>query len=148
MSTSRSLSEMCSHDCKVCSDSLCESPEREQIIRAPASIDYQTLRSSHLQQVHELLSRTFWPGIDGTFLGNSLLRMRLCLFYCCSERRTALLARTMHSRSHLQTACRRCSVPVLPTRDIHHVPRCQSWMGKLSHCDVRYLLDHVIITLK
>lgn len=82
--------------------------------------------------------------LSGVFNPND----RLCLFSRCSERRTAILARTMHSRSHLQTACRRCSVPVLPTRDIHHVPRCQSWMGKLSHCDVRYLLDHVIITLK
>ncbi|EJD07603.1 uncharacterized protein FOMMEDRAFT_16249 [Fomitiporia mediterranea MF3/22] len=39
-------------------------PEREQARRPTAPIDYQSLRPSHLPQVHDLLSRTFWPGIN------------------------------------------------------------------------------------
>ncbi|KAH8111048.1 hypothetical protein DFH11DRAFT_710853 [Phellopilus nigrolimitatus] len=39
-------------------------PEREQASRPSAPIDYQALHPSHLQQVHDLLSRTFWPGVD------------------------------------------------------------------------------------
>ena len=41
------------------------SPEREQTRRPAAPIDYQSLRASHLPQVHDLLTRVFWPGIDG-----------------------------------------------------------------------------------
>ncbi|KAI5124270.1 hypothetical protein M0805_005119 [Coniferiporia weirii] len=39
-------------------------PEREHASRPSAPIDYQALRQTHLPQVHDLLSRTFWPGID------------------------------------------------------------------------------------
>ncbi|KAL5513217.1 hypothetical protein ACEPAH_3615 [Sanghuangporus vaninii] len=41
-------------------------PEREQARRPAAAIDYQSLRASHLPQVHDLLTRVFWPGIDVT----------------------------------------------------------------------------------
>ncbi|THH09901.1 hypothetical protein EW145_g1695 [Phellinidium pouzarii] len=39
-------------------------PDREQTSRPSAPIDYQALHPSHILQVHDLLSRTFWPGID------------------------------------------------------------------------------------
>ncbi|TFK63248.1 hypothetical protein BDN72DRAFT_847777 [Pluteus cervinus] len=39
-------------------------PEREQAGGILAPITFVSLSSSHLDQVHDLLSRTFWPGID------------------------------------------------------------------------------------
>jgi hypothetical protein len=47
------------------------SPEREQPIEVEAPIEYTTLQPSHLDQVHDLLSRAFWAGIDGK--------------YCCTD---------------------------------------------------------------
>ncbi|CCM02563.1 uncharacterized protein FIBRA_04666 [Fibroporia radiculosa] len=39
-------------------------PEREQPIEIEAPIEYVALHPSHLPQVHDLLARTFWDGID------------------------------------------------------------------------------------
>ncbi|KDQ18878.1 hypothetical protein BOTBODRAFT_638946 [Botryobasidium botryosum FD-172 SS1] len=39
-------------------------PEREQPLETLSSIDYVTLSPFHLPQIHDLLRRTFWPGID------------------------------------------------------------------------------------
>ena len=41
------------------------SPEREQPVEVEAVIEYVTLRPSHLDQIHDLLARAFWAGIDG-----------------------------------------------------------------------------------
>lgn len=41
------------------------SPEREQPVEVEAPIEYTTLQPSHLDQVHDLLGRAFWTGIDG-----------------------------------------------------------------------------------
>jgi hypothetical protein len=42
------------------------SPERTQSLEAPVPIRYVSLQPSHLQQVHDLLARAFWDGIDGS----------------------------------------------------------------------------------
>jgi hypothetical protein len=42
------------------------SPTREHVVETLAPITYVTLQSCHLQQVHDLLGRSFWSGIDGT----------------------------------------------------------------------------------
>jgi hypothetical protein len=42
------------------------SPTREHEVETLAPITYVTLQSCHLQQVHDLLGRSFWSGIDGT----------------------------------------------------------------------------------
>ncbi|KLO19093.1 hypothetical protein SCHPADRAFT_818852, partial [Schizopora paradoxa] len=39
-------------------------PERETVERCIHPIDYQRLQTEHLPQLHDLLSRTFWPGIN------------------------------------------------------------------------------------
>ncbi|KAH7885772.1 hypothetical protein F5I97DRAFT_1150829 [Phlebopus sp. FC_14] len=39
-------------------------PERDPIPRVPTPITYVTLQPVHLRQVHELLARVFWAGID------------------------------------------------------------------------------------
>ncbi|KAF8628804.1 hypothetical protein AX15_003719 [Amanita polypyramis BW_CC] len=39
-------------------------PEREQADEVLGPILYTTLQESHLDQVHDLLERTFWPGIN------------------------------------------------------------------------------------
>ncbi|KDQ50715.1 hypothetical protein JAAARDRAFT_141426 [Jaapia argillacea MUCL 33604] len=39
-------------------------PEREQPSETRAPITYVSLQSSHLPQVHDLLARSFWAGID------------------------------------------------------------------------------------
>ncbi|KAJ8583851.1 hypothetical protein M405DRAFT_854193 [Rhizopogon salebrosus TDB-379] len=39
-------------------------PERTQSLEAPVPIRYVSLQLSHLQQVHDLLARAFWDGID------------------------------------------------------------------------------------
>ena len=48
------------------------SPEREQpnevSMDGDAPIVYRSLHPSHLKQVHDLLGRVFWDGIDGTYL--------------------------------------------------------------------------------
>jgi len=41
------------------------SPEREQPVETVAPIEYVTLRPAHLDQIHDLLARTFWEGING-----------------------------------------------------------------------------------
>ena len=41
------------------------SPERDQTERPPTPITYVSLQPSHLCQVHDLLARVFWDGIDG-----------------------------------------------------------------------------------
>jgi len=43
------------------------SPGQELPEDATAPIDYVTLERWHLPQIHDLLSRIFWPGIDGEF---------------------------------------------------------------------------------
>ncbi|PPQ72446.1 hypothetical protein CVT26_003775 [Gymnopilus dilepis] len=39
-------------------------PERECSVEETAPITYSTLQAHHLPQVHDLLERSFWPGID------------------------------------------------------------------------------------
>ncbi|KAI0705242.1 hypothetical protein BC835DRAFT_1261536 [Cytidiella melzeri] len=39
-------------------------PEREQVTEVEAPIEYVTLQRWHLPQVHEMLARAFWTGID------------------------------------------------------------------------------------
>ncbi|GBE86539.1 hypothetical protein SCP_0904180 [Sparassis crispa] len=39
-------------------------PEREQLVETIAPIEYVTLQASHIDQVHDLLGRVFWAGID------------------------------------------------------------------------------------
>jgi len=39
-------------------------PERSQPERTPIPITYVSLQPSHLRQVHELLARVFWEGVD------------------------------------------------------------------------------------
>jgi len=41
-------------------------PDAEHPVRVDAPIEYSTLRRDHLPQVHELLNRAFWSGIDVT----------------------------------------------------------------------------------
>ncbi|KAH8104053.1 hypothetical protein BXZ70DRAFT_680527 [Cristinia sonorae] len=41
-------------------------PHAEHVPRADAPIEYSSLRRDHLPQVHELLTRAFWSGIDVT----------------------------------------------------------------------------------
>ncbi|TEB33124.1 hypothetical protein FA13DRAFT_1754231 [Coprinellus micaceus] len=43
------------------SDRLCD---EDQTVETPAPIAYTTLQKSHLPQVHDLLERVFWTGID------------------------------------------------------------------------------------
>jgi len=44
------------------------SPEREQPVVSPAPITYSTLQPCHLDQIHDLLERVFWTGIDGDYI--------------------------------------------------------------------------------
>ncbi|KAI0825783.1 hypothetical protein BC629DRAFT_1275565 [Irpex lacteus] len=39
-------------------------PEREQPIESKAPIEYVTLQRWHLPQIHDMLARAFWAGID------------------------------------------------------------------------------------
>lgn len=41
------------------------SPERKQVVETAAPIAYVSLQARHLGQVHELLERAFWAGVDG-----------------------------------------------------------------------------------
>lgn len=42
------------------------SPTREHFVEPLAPITYTSLQSCHIQQVHDLLERSFWSGINGT----------------------------------------------------------------------------------
>ena len=44
---------------------LVSSPDRDQPKEYVAPITYNTLHTNHLPQVHDLLHRCFWPGVDG-----------------------------------------------------------------------------------
>ncbi len=44
------------------------SPARQQPIESLAPITYCTLQGSHLDQIHDLLQRVFWTGIDGEYV--------------------------------------------------------------------------------
>lgn len=44
------------------------SPEIQQPIESVAPITYCTLQGSHLDQIHDLLQRVFWTGIDGEYV--------------------------------------------------------------------------------
>lgn len=48
------------------------SPEREQPVVSPAPVTYSTLQSCHLDQIHDLLERVFWTGIDGDYITLSI----------------------------------------------------------------------------
>lgn len=43
-------------------------PDEEFPFEFPAPIAYVTLTEAHLPQIHDLLRRTFWDGVDGIFL--------------------------------------------------------------------------------
>ena len=43
------------------------SPDAEQPMLQPAPITYSTLHANQLPQIHDLLERSFWTGIDGRF---------------------------------------------------------------------------------
>ena len=43
------------------------SPDRDQPARSRVPITYVSLQPSHLRQVHDLLTRVFWDGIDGQY---------------------------------------------------------------------------------
>jgi hypothetical protein len=47
------------------------SAERDQTGRPHTPITYASLQPSHLRQVHELLARVFWDGIDGELLASA-----------------------------------------------------------------------------
>ncbi len=44
------------------------SPSRAAVQESVAPITYMTLTGEHLQQVHDILRRSFWSGIDGKCL--------------------------------------------------------------------------------
>ena len=117
------------------------SPEREQPQEAVAPITYRTLQRCHLAQVHDLLARVFWEGIDGAPFTptNSYLLLRI---FECSQRFARLLSREVHHRCNVQAARRRSRLPELPTRDIHHVPRCPLRLGQLPNSNVSHNSDH------
>lgn len=59
-------------------------PERDQSVVFPAPITYSTLQSCHLDQIHDLLERVFWTGIDvSDFLDYSPER---CTVVACYKR--------------------------------------------------------------
>ncbi|PIL25164.1 hypothetical protein GSI_13053 [Ganoderma sinense ZZ0214-1] len=47
-------------------NAMFDSPERERVEESVAPITYCTLQRCHLEQVHDLLGRAFWEGIDVT----------------------------------------------------------------------------------
>ena len=57
--------ETCSSRIECVGFTLSYSPEREETHETGAPIIYAPLRQSHLSQVHDLLHRIFWSGIDG-----------------------------------------------------------------------------------
>lgn len=60
------------------------SPERDQSERPRTPITYVSLQPSHIRQVHDLLARVFWDGIDGQYA--------LLLFFVFSVRARSLTA--------------------------------------------------------
>ena len=44
------------------------SPNRAVVQESVAPITYVTLAPEHLPQVHDILHRSFWSGIDGSYL--------------------------------------------------------------------------------
>jgi hypothetical protein len=75
------------------------SPDREQPNEIPAPINYQALQPHHLDQVHDLLTRVFWSGIDGSFISTLQARENAQLFFdlvseslCHSPERSSVIA--------------------------------------------------------
>ena len=74
-------------------DVECSRPDGEFVVREEpvAPITYVTLTAEHLPQVHDLLHRSFWSGIDG--LSPPLLRVLL-------NRRDSSLPKVSDSLQH------------------------------------------------
>jgi hypothetical protein len=56
------------------------SPVSSQSPEVPIPIRYVSLQPSHLQQVHELLARVFWDGIDGLLYSLMFISYFLMIF--------------------------------------------------------------------
>jgi len=117
------------------------SPERDRSERLRMAITYVSLQPCHLKQVHDLLTRVFWDGIDGScFLwcydqhGHSLI----CIFG--SKRFIAILPRALYCRSHVWAFGGGRSASELTSRNLHHVSCRQSRLGQLPNSNVRSFL--------
>ena len=51
----------------ICSYAV-DSPEEDLPDETLAPITYVTLAAEHLPQIHDILQRTFWDGVNGTVL--------------------------------------------------------------------------------
>jgi hypothetical protein len=71
------------------------SPDSDPPDDLPAPISYVNLQKWHLPQVHDLLSRMFWDGIDGAFacIVTDQLFLQIMLVY--------QYLRAMKSQTHL-----------------------------------------------
>lgn len=90
-----------------------------------APIIYSSLQEWHLDQVHDLLTRTFWSGIDGTSSAStpSFLLIRI------SKRLPALSTGTCNSHSNVQTTRGRCRDPQITARNVHNLSGGEAWLG-------------------
>ena len=87
---------------------------------------YTTLQRHHLDQVHDLLRRAFWEGIDGE---RSRLLPPIFALTEHSERCPELLSGALHHRGNIQKSRRRRSLAELAAGNVHHIPRGQTWLG-------------------
>jgi len=90
-----------------------------------APIVYSSLQEWHLDQVHDLLTRTFWSGIDST----SSIPPILLPVKKGSQRLPALPTGTCNGYRDIQTARGRRRDPQLAVGNVHHVSGGETWLG-------------------
>lgn len=106
---------------------------KDDLVDVIAPIEYVTLQHWHLRQLHDLLSRIFWPGIDGLW---HFYLMRWLLMFIDSLGFSPVLARKMYNNCQIQVAGGRGSYIKLTWRDIPNVSCCSSGMGVCKYCKV------------
>lgn len=91
-----------------------------------APIIYTFLQARHLDQVHDLLTRAFWSGIDSTFSLDNPTRLSLI---DSSKRLLALPTGTINGHSDLQTTRSRRRDPQVTSGNVHNLSSGEIRMG-------------------
>lgn len=110
-------------------------------------ITYVPLRPSHLPQIHDILRRSFWTGVDGTstFFPLSFTTAPSRIFLhtpaeinisISSIRLAHIYSNKKHHRGNIWAPCRRMRVLELASGDIYHLSRGKSGLGEGSDCYV------------
>jgi hypothetical protein len=107
-----------------------------------APIIYRSLLPCRLHQVHEILARKFWAGIDGTFIRQSMSQGQLLM-----SNQSPLHFNTAWKNSDLQTPRSwRCHYQ-LSAGNVHCISGCQGWFVIFVSLCALLIVEFVALTV-